>query len=129
MLQELLVATLEDAGISVSAYPDGEQALLVARADSTDSTDAAVLDGALPSLPALEVCRALRAERTAPLPIVLLAPLALDVAAADDLVYRYSSLALMRRLRELLTTTPQRPASAGRRVRCESPVPASRLRR
>jgi two-component system response regulator RegX3 len=97
---------LREAGYEVQAVDDGDRALAEAR---TRQYDLMVLDLLLPGMPGLEVCRALRQERS-DLPIVMLTARdaelerveGLDTGADDYVTKPFSVAELVSRVRSLL---------------------------
>jgi DNA-binding response OmpR family regulator len=110
-IRDLVAFKLEAAGFDVTAVDNGLAALSEARVSPPDLV---VLDVMMPGLSGIDVCRALRAERTtAHLPIILLTARAQegDVqvgfgAGADDYVVKpFSPKELVSRVEAVLART------------------------
>jgi DNA-binding response OmpR family regulator len=108
MNRELLEAYLKMASFSTRSAENGEQALLLARAQPPDLV---LLDLRLPGIDGHEVCRQLKAsEATCFTPVLVISALeadderqqALDSGADDFLSKPYNPLILLARVRSLL---------------------------
>jgi two-component system, OmpR family, response regulator RegX3 len=105
-ISEAVAYALREAGYEVDAVGDGDEALEQAR---TQTYDLMVLDLLLPGLPGIEVCTALRAQRS-DLPIVMLTARDAELdrvrgldSGADDYVTKPFSVAeLVSRVRSHL---------------------------
>src|SRR4051812_40028287 len=110
-IRDLVAFKLEAAGFDVTIVDNGLSALSAAREEPPDQV---VLDVMMPGLSGIDVCRALRAEKsTAHLPIILLTARAQegDVqvgfgAGADDYVVKpFSPRELVSRVEAVLART------------------------
>ena len=110
----LLQYNLEAEGFRVSLAQRGDEAEV---AISEDPPDLIILDWMLPGLSGIELCRRLRARKTArPIPILILTARGeeqdrirgLTVGADDYVVKPFSVLELLARVRSLLRRTPAR---------------------
>jgi len=107
-IAELIARYLKKAGWEPHVAAAGDDALAYARANPVD---VAILDVMLPGMSGLEVCRALRADRTtAALPIIMLTARAeeadrvigLDIGADDYVAKPFSPNELVARVRALV---------------------------
>jgi len=115
--REVLAYNLEAEGFRVAQAENGEEALLLV---SEDRPDLIVLDGMLPNVSGIEVCRRLKSRsETRGVPIIMLSARSEEVdrvrgleTGADDYVIKpYSVVELMARVRTQLRRT--RPATVG----------------
>jgi DNA-binding response OmpR family regulator len=113
---EMLAYNLEQAHYQVTIARDGEEAVQKARQEQPDLI---ILDLMLPRLDGLEVCRAVRRERDAPI-IMLTARdaevdriVGLELGADDYVVKPFSVRELMARVRNVLRRTETRPPVEG----------------
>lgn len=107
-IQELLKFNLAQAGHSVTAAGDAEQAL---RFLKNTLPDVILLDWMLPGMSGIDLCKRLRAdERTQPIPIIMLTArgeerdkvLGLDTGADDYLTKPFSPRELVSRIKAVL---------------------------
>ena len=105
-------------GFAVAVADDGLAGLHLAQ---VDSPDVILLDWMLPGMSGLDVCRELRAgERTRDIPIIIVTARTEKVdearsyaAGADDYVTKpFSNKSLLARVRTLLTSGEDRPATS-----------------
>src|SRR5688572_9420918 len=110
-IADLIVHYLQKAGWSTHVTASGDEALAHARRQPVDLV---VLDVMLPGLSGLEVCRALRAEKTtAGIPIIIVTARAeetdrivgLEIGADDYLSKPFSPNELVARIRALMRRT------------------------
>jgi len=113
-LIELVRYNLMKEGFQVSAAPDGESGLAVAR---REMPDVVVVDLMLPGIDGLEVCRVLRAdERTAQIPVIMLTAktsesdrvVGLEIGADDYVTKPFSPRELAARIKAVLRRVAQR---------------------
>jgi DNA-binding response OmpR family regulator len=115
-VQKLLGFSLEKAGYRVVRARDGEEALARFRGEAVDLV---VLDLMLPKVDGLDVCRRLRAERSA-VPIIMLTArgdevdkvLGLELGADDYITKPFSIREFMSRVKALLRRAQLPPVGA-----------------
>jgi DNA-binding response OmpR family regulator len=115
-IQKLLGFSLEKAGYRVVRARDGEEALARFREEPVDLV---VLDLMLPKVDGLDVCRRLRAERSA-VPIIMLTArgdevdkvIGLELGADDYITKPFSIREFMSRVKALLRRAQLPPAGA-----------------
>jgi DNA-binding response OmpR family regulator len=107
-IAELIGHYIQKSGWTAHVTPSGDDALAYARQHSVDLV---ILDVMLPGMSGLEVCRALRADRTtAAIPIIILTARAeetdrivgLEIGADDYISKPFSPNELIARIRALM---------------------------
>jgi DNA-binding response OmpR family regulator len=118
-LQYVIARVLENDGFAVDVVGDGAAGIDAARAGDYDVV---LLDWMLPTLPGIDVCRALRAE--SPVPIIMLTAkeseanrvLGLELGADDYVTKPFSAAELISRIRSLIRRR-ELDLGSGREVR------------
>src|SRR5688572_22725514 len=110
-IADLIVHYIQKAGWQAHVSTSGDEALAIAR---SQAVDVVVLDVMLPGLSGLEVCRALRADKsTAAVPIIMVTARAeetdriigLEIGADDYVSKPFSPNELVARIRALVRRT------------------------
>ncbi len=112
---DVLTYNLAKAGFQPIIARDGEQALVLARAEHPDLV---ILDLMLPGMEGLEVCRALRKDGD--MPVIMLTAkdeeidrvVGLEMGADDYIVKPFSTRELMARVKAVLRRAQPKPAEA-----------------